>query len=119
LPKITNKKIVVNRDAFLHALKRVVILADEKSKMVKFAVQNDLMTLVSDNSELGEAREHIEIAFKGESITIGLNAKYVIDILSAMDTKKINFRLKDAESSCLITPADNEDYKCIVMPMRI
>ena len=119
LPKNINKNIIINRDDFLHALKRVVILADEKSKMVKFAVQNDLMTLVSDNSELGEAREHIEIEFKGDSITIGLNAKYVIDILSAMDTKKINFRLKDAESSCLITPADNEDYKCIVMPMRI
>lgn len=119
IPSDNTKNIVINRDDFLHALRRVAILADEKSRMVKFGVQNNLMTLVSDNSELGEAREEIDMEYKGEAVTIGLNAKYVIDILNAIDTEKINFKLKDAGSSCLITPTDNEDYRCVIMPMRV
>lgn len=119
IPKDNDKNIVVNRDVFLHALKRVAILADEKSRMVKFGVQENLMTLISDNSELGEAREEIDIEYKGEDLTIGLNAKYVMDILNVIDTEKINFKLKDAKSSCLITPTSNENYSCIVMPMRV
>ncbi len=119
LPQGNNRIVLINRDIFLHALKRVIILADEKSKMVKFGVQDNLMTLVSDSSEIGEAREEIDIKFKGEAVTVGLNAKYVMDVLSAIDTETISFRLKDSESSCLITPAENEDYRCIVMPMRI
>ena len=77
------------------------------------------MTLVSDNSELGEAREEIDVEYKGNDITIGLNAKYVMDILNVINVEKIVFKLKDADSSCLITPTDNENYRCIVMPMRI
>ncbi len=119
IPNDNNKIVVINRDIFLHALKRVAILADEKSRMVKFSVKDNLMTLVSDNSEIGEAREEIDVEYKGEAETIGLNAKYVMDILNVIDTEKINFKLKNSDSSCLITPADNEDYKCIVMPMRI
>ena len=119
IPEDNNNNVVINCELFLHALRRVAILADEKSKMVKFGVQKNLMTLVSDNSELGEAREEIDVEYKGKAITIGLNAKYVMDILNVINTKKINFKLKDAESSCLITPADNENYRCIVMPMRI
>lgn len=119
LPKDNNEIAKINRDVFIHALKRVVLLADEKSKMVKFGVQDNLMVLVSDSSELGEAREEIDIEFKGKTITIGLNAKYVMDTLSAIDSEMISFRLKDDKSSCLITPADDEDYRCIVMPMRI
>lgn len=119
IPNDNNKNIVINRDVFHHALKRVSILADEKSKMVRFEVQDKLMKLVSDNSEFGEASEEIDVEYKGETLSIGLNAKYIMDVLSAIDTEKISFRLKNQDSSCLITPADNEDYRCIIMPMRI
>lgn len=119
IPKDNDSIVVINSELFLHALRRVAILADEKSKMVKFDVKGNLMTLVSDNSELGEAREEIDVEYKGDEITIGLNAKYVMDILNAINSDKINFKLKDSESSCLITPSDNDDYRCIVMPMRI
>ena len=119
IPEDNNNNVVIDSELFLHALRRVAILADEKSRMVKFGVQKNLMTLVSDNSELGEAREEIDVEYKGNDITIGLNAKYVMDILNVINVEKIVFKLKDADSSCLITPTDNENYRCIVMPMRI
>ena len=119
IPNDNNNNVVIDCKLFLHALRRVAILADEKSRMVKFGVQKNLMILVSDNSELGEAKEEIDVEYQGTPITIGLNAKYVMDILNVINSEKINFKLKDSESSCLITPADNENYRCIVMPMRI
>ena len=119
IPNDNNNNVVIDCKLFLHALRRVAILADEKSRMVKFGVQKNLMILVSDNSELGEAKEEIDVEYQGTPITIGLNAKYVMDILNVINSEKINFKLKDSESSCLITPAENENYRCIVMPMRI
>lgn len=119
IPKENNKRVIINRDNLIYALRRVSLLADEKSRMVKFNIKKNQLSLISDSTEMGEAEEEIGIEYQEDEMTIGLNARYLLDIASATDTDDIYFVLKDPKSPCLITPAQDEDYKCVVMPMRI
>lgn len=119
IPKDHNLKIALPKDLFLHALKRVAVLADEKSKMVRFEVREGSLTLLSDTTELGAAREELAITYTGGEMFIGLNAKYALDILSVIEQAEITLNLKDQNHPCLITVEEDKDYLSIVMPMRL
>ncbi len=119
IPSDNKLQVGINRDVFQRALKRVALLADEKSKMVRFDIRSGSITLTTDTTELGEAREEISISYSGEDVSVGLNAKYVLDVLSVIDDEEIILNLKDEKSSCLITSNGDKDYQSIVMPMRL
>lgn len=119
IPSDNKLQVKVNRNEFQHALKRVALLADEKSKMVRFDIQKGTMTLISDTTDLGAATEEIAVDYAGGEVSIGLNAKYVLDVLNVIEDEEVILNLRDQNSSCLITvPSDNE-FLSIVMPMRL
>lgn len=119
IPSDNKLQVSANRDDLIHALKRVALLADEKSKMVRFEIQKGLLTLVSDTTELGAAREEMTVNYDGEDVVVGLNARYVLDVLSVVDDEEVILNLKDQNHSCMITVASDTDYLSIVMPMRL
>ena len=119
IPSDNTLKAKAGKGDLTSALKRVALLADEKSKMVRFEIKKGSLTLVSDNTDLGAANEELAIEYDGEEVSIGLNAKYVLDILSAIEGDFVTLNLKDQNHSCLFTVADDDQYKSIVMPMRL
>ncbi len=119
IPADNQLKAKANREDLTHALKRVALLADEKSKMVRFEIKKGSLTLVSDNTDLGAAVEEVPIEYDGEEVSIGLNAKYVLDILNVMGEENVILNLKDQNHSCLFTSVNDDQYKSIVMPMRL
>ena len=119
IPSDNQLKAKGERNGLTHALKRVALLADEKSKMVRFEIQKGNLSLISDNTELGAAQEEMPIEYEGEEVSIGLNAKYVLDILNVIEGDSVTLNLKDQNHSCLFTVADDDQYKSIVMPMRL
>jgi DNA polymerase III subunit beta len=119
IPSDNPLKAKADRSCLTHALKRVALLADEKSKMVRFEIQKGNLSLISDNTELGAAHEEMPIEYEGEEVSIGLNAKYVLDILNVIEGDSVTLNLKDQNHSCLFTVGDDDQYKSIVMPMRL
>ncbi|NWF98374.1 MAG: hypothetical protein HXY52_05490 [Nitrospirae bacterium] len=61
----------------------------------------------------------MEVEYNGEKMTLGFNAKYLLDVASAMNREKILLELQDPLSPVLLKEEGSEDYKCVVMPMRI
>ncbi|NIQ03637.1 MAG: DNA polymerase III subunit beta, partial [Nitrospinaceae bacterium] len=116
IPSDNNLIIKVDRNECIHALKRVALLADEKSKMVRFEVTKGNLTLISDTTDQGAAREELPVTYDGEDVCIGLNAKYLLDVLNVVDDENISINLKDQNHSCLITVDNDKDYLSIVMP---
>lgn len=119
IPANNDKRVIINKEAFIHALKRVSLLSDEKSKMVKFKIVKGCVELVSDTAGIGEANEKVDAKYDGEELMIGYNAKYMIDFMNAVDSEDIYFDIKDAGSPALFIPANDKDYKCVIMPMRL
>lgn len=119
IPQKLPQKVMINRDAFLTSIKRVSLLANVKSKAVLLNLSNGRMEISSNNPELGDAKEEIEVEYSGNEIKIGFNAKYITDILTSMNQDKIDFELNDHLSPGLMRPHNDTSYTCVVMPMRI
>jgi len=119
VPAKSTKKVMVSKDVFTHAVKRVSILSKEKTNAVKMQLEKNRLILSTNNPEVGEATEELGVDYTGEAISIGFNSRYLMDVLSAMDRQTIGLELTDALSPCLITEEGDDNYKCVVMPMRV
>lgn len=118
-----DKSIVIDRQRLFSTIKRVSLLANERTRAVRFDFEPGKLTVSSTNAELGDARETVPIDYSGESFFIGLNAGYVGDFLNAIDTDSVSLELKDEGSQCIGKPLAKDslpyDYLYVVMPMRI
>jgi DNA polymerase-3 subunit beta len=119
IPAQNTKKVTVPKDQITHAVKRVSILSKEKTNAVKLQLEKNLLLLSTNNPEVGEANEELSIEYKGDSLSIGFNSRYLMDVLMAMDGQNITLELSDSLSPCLIKEEGNDLYRCVVMPMRV
>ena len=104
------------------AIRRVSLLANERSRAVKFSFADGEATILSSNPELGEAREVVPVDLQGEALSISFNAQYVLDFLSVAVAERVEFLLKDDSSQGMMVPAEDVDgleYRYVIMPMRI
>ncbi len=119
IPAEHKNAFTVNRLAVLTAMQRASILSNEKYRGIRMVLSDNNLKLISTNTEQEEAEEELEIIYDQEDMDIGFNVTYLIDVLNNMQQENIKFSFADANSSCLITVPDDNDYKYVVMPMRI
>jgi len=109
----------IDRLSLLSSMQRASILSNEKYRGIRMMIEENNLKLISSNSEQEQAEEELEIKYAGITIDIGFNVTYLIDVLVNIQFDKLTFAFNDSSSSCLITIPDNDDYKYVVMPMRI
>jgi DNA polymerase-3 subunit beta len=119
LPKEANWQITLPTEGLVHSLRRVAVFSSERSRAVKFELSEGKLAISSNNPDLGEAREELDIDFAGEPLTIGFNARYLLDALGASHAKEVRLTLQDDLSPMRVVPADDEDTLAVVMPMRL
>lgn len=119
IPTGNDQRAIISRDVLGGALRRVSLMANEKSKMVKLRFREGALSLFSDTSEVGEASEEIEIDYKGPELLIGFNSRYILDFLSVLEDDTLRIDLKDSLSSMLLGPREEKNYFCVIMPMRV
>jgi len=119
IPQANEKRIFIDRSIFTKVLKRVTVMSRERASAVRFDVGEDKLVVSSSNPDLGEAKEEVAIDYKFDKVTLGFNARYMIDVLEAMMAEKVILELQDSLSPVLLKEDGNEHYKCVVMPMRI
>jgi DNA polymerase-3 subunit beta len=119
IPQANEKKLFIDRNIFTKVLKRVSVMSRERASAVRFDVGEDKLVVSSSNPDLGEAKEEVAIDYKFDKVTLGFNARYMIDVLEAMMAERVILELQDSLSPVLLKEDGNENYKCVVMPMRI
>ncbi len=121
IPKGNDKTIEFERERLTNAVRRVALLSNERSRAVKFIIDNNKVEVTSSSSEFGEAREQIAVEYTGTPLTISFNAQYVVDFLGVVETDVVSISLKDDVSQAVMQPvgAENYSYTYVIMPMRI
>ena len=119
IPKEHDKRITANRAEFLAALRRVSLLANERSRLVTFFLSEGKMTLKAESAELGEAMDVLPATYPHEPLRIGFNARYILDVLGVLESDEVSMELSDPLSPVIIRPEGANDYMCVVMPMRV
>ncbi len=119
IPTGHQNNFTIDRTTILLSMQRASILSNEKYRGIRMVLGTNSLRLVSTNSEQEEAEEELEVDYTGDSLDIGFNVTYMIDVLNNVDNEQIIFSFADANSSCLVTIPQDNNYKYVVMPMRI
>lgn len=119
IPKNHKNGIVLGRQPLLASLQRTAILTSDKFKGVRLNIDPGTLRVASNNAEQEEAVDELDIDYNGDSIEIGFNVTYLIDVLTNMEQDMVKVELSDSNSSALVTIPDNHSFKYVVMPMRI
>ncbi len=123
IPRDNNNTMTVNRATLLSSLKRIAIYANKTTHQVRLKVaDNQLHVSAEDIDFSNEANETLECEHAGEEIEIGFNARFLIEMLSNLDTKDVVFKFSQPNRAGLIEPGvkeDHEDVLMLVMPVML
>ena len=120
IPGASRTQARANRDDFLAALRRISLLASERSRGVKLHLEKGRLELSASNPDQGEASEDIEVAYGGEPVTIGFNARYLIDVLGVhAEGEVVELGLTDEVGPGVLRGSQDPEYTYVVMPMRL
>ena len=119
IPKDADKLILVDCKIFKDALTRVSILSNDRFRGVRLHFENGEIKVSANNPEKDEASDDIKAEYSGDSMEVGFNVNYLLDVIGAIRTKNLQIQLKDSNSSALLTPENDPDSSYVVMPLRL
>jgi DNA polymerase-3 subunit beta len=119
IPKKERYLINVDRLTFLDAMRKMLILSNERYKAVKIALEDNKMELVSTNPDLGEAREDMQVEYNGNRMEAGFNPRYFIDALQAMESEQVVLGFIDNSKPCVLKGDADKGFLGLIMPMRL
>ncbi|HSD21695.1 MAG TPA: DNA polymerase III subunit beta [Anaeromyxobacter sp.] len=121
IPKQGEKVVRIGRDRLLETLRRISLLSTDKAHAVKLELSKGSLKVLSQNPDLGEAKEEVPVEYDGEPLKIGFNARYLMDVLGVLKSADVQLELADDLSPGVLHGGDEKDqgFTAVVMPMRI
>jgi len=120
LPKKKGTIAEVSCALFTQALRRAALMVTDKGKGVRLDFKKGTLRVSSSSPELGESSEEIEIQYGGEDLTIGFNARYLLDFASTVEEERnVSLELSGELGPARLRISGDESYFGIVMPMRL
>ena len=120
IPSKNDLRLTMDRAQLDEVVKRMSVLSHEKSRGVRMAIDGDSMLISSNNPEQEAGEEEMAVVFEGEKpIVIGFNARYLREILTAMDGERVRFLLRNDEAPSLVFDPDRDNALFVLMPMRV
>lgn len=119
LPRSADKVVLGSRTELRQAFTRTAILSNEKYRGVRLKLSEDSLEIVANNPEQEQAEESLPVSYSGDSLEIGFNVGYLLDVLGVLSGEEVRFSLSDPNSSALLEESDGGDSLYVVMPMRL
>jgi len=123
IPKENPNEMTVNRGEFLHSLKRIAIYANKTTNQVVLNIDDGSLTISAQDLDFSnEATEQLTCKYTGDAMSIGFNGKFLIEMLSVIDTDEIRMELSTPTRAGIVVPAekkDKEDILMLVMPVMM
>lgn len=119
LPRAADKILLGSRQELRQAFSRTAILSNEKYRGVRLKLTENNLEIVANNPEQEEAEEMVSVDYQGDSLEMGFNVGYLLDVLGVLSGDQIKLSLADPNSSALLEESDGGDSLYVVMPMRL
>jgi len=112
-------RLVVDRERLVAALRRVSVVAEERTKPVKLSLSPGQLNVTASNPDFGEAQETLAVDYEGEAVAVGFNSRYLLDALGPVEGATVVLELKDPLSPGVVKGIEESGDLCVIMPMRI
>ncbi len=119
IPAGNDKKLSVDRKLLTDAVDRVSAISSEKSRAVKMTLSNGSLKLSASSPEHGLAEEELEVDYAGDSLEIGFNSAYLMDITRQIEGDMTELSMADAASPTVLRESDDQSALFVLMPMRV
>ncbi|HNY03617.1 MAG TPA: DNA polymerase III subunit beta, partial [Bacteroidales bacterium] len=124
IPKENPNRLTVDRHALLTSIRRVSIFANQSTHQIRFRVSGqELLLSAEDIDYSNEARERLNCSYSGEDMEIGFNSKFLLEMLSNIETEEISIEMSAPNRAGILTPVNNEnsseDILMLVMPVML
>ncbi len=119
IPVGNDKTLEVRCKEFTEAVDRVSAISSEKSRPVKMSIADGTLVVSASSLEHGQATEEIEVQYDGETIDIGFNSRYLLDITQQIDSDTARFMLADSGSPTILRDLSDLSALYVLMPMRV
>lgn len=122
IPSSSERRVVAPRLAVMDALGAVRVAASDRTGGVKLTLSKNLLRFSSESPDSGEGFDELAAEYSGGEISVGFNAKYMLDVLGAITTDDVAIELSGELDPAVISPAKQGDdtvYTAVIMPMRI
>lgn len=119
IPKTQERRVVASRALLTEALRRISLVASDKSGAVRFQIAPGTIRITSENPDVGEGSEELDVDFAGEPVEIGFNARYLLDVLGAIVEDEVALELGGELDPGVVKPVGATEFIGVIMPMRI
>jgi DNA polymerase-3 subunit beta len=120
VPQKSERRMLIAVEPLLSALRRVSVVSSERTRGVKLQLDGARLEISSMNPDVGEATEELSVEYEGNPLSIGFNAKYLIDLLAVLpDTTQVEVGFNDEVSPGVVRCEGDPDFLYVVMPMRL
>ena len=119
IPQSHQRRVVIARELLVDALKRISLVASDKSGGVRLIIEPGKLEILSENPDVGEGSEELDVDFSGEKLAIGFNARYLLEALSAVPEDEVALELGGELDPGVVKPVGATEFLGVIMPMRI
>ena len=119
IPKSFPKNVIVDREEFLNALDRVSTMVSDRTSIIEFTFEHNLIKMLAQTPEEGKSNDELEVEYQDDPLEIAFNYKYIIESVKNMDSEKIHIGLNGSLSATMFNPVNEEDYVCLIMPVQL
>ncbi len=117
VPKDSNKKATLKREAFLSAVRRAALLTTDEARSVKLSFGGEKVTLKSQAPEAGQATVELGIGYEGEKLDIAFNPTFLVDVLRVLGDDEVTMEMSEPSRPAAIRAGG--DYLYVVMPINV
>lgn len=122
LPKDSTITLELNNHRLAQVLRRVSQFSDQRSRAVRFELENGELKIEAAISQFGSSKESLLVDYEGKSVGVGFNAQYIIDFLGVCGSEQVLMQLRDAKGAAQFVVPDmpkRTDYRYVIMPIRV
>lgn len=122
IPNSSAYSIVAPRAAVADAIRAVSLAASDRTGGIKLSLDDNVIRFSSESPESGDGFDEVPVEYAGDAFTVGFNAKYFLDVLSAIEGDELVLGISGELDPAVIRPAANlegTEYLAVIMPMRI
>jgi DNA polymerase-3 subunit beta len=123
IPADNPYKLVVNKNDFQGALRRVGVFSNKSTNQVVLSISGSELQLAAQDVDFSfEGNERMKCQYNGEDLQIAFNAKFLIEMLAAADGTEVTVELSTSTKAGIIKPNDqeeNEELMMLVMPLML
>jgi len=117
MPTNFNTKLIVNKDDCEKAIKKIWILTRDINNYIELAIDNWEATVSSGKTDKWMWKTNIPILMEWESVSFGVNGRYITDFIRTMESDEIVFNIVDNQRPIILQNKNNTNYNCVIRPL--